>query len=759
MNWSLLEAIGHTPLVEIGRLNPNPRVRLLAKLEYLNPGGSIKDRASLAMIEAGEKSGTLTPDKTVLEATSGNTGIGLAMICAIKGYRLLLAMSESVSLERQKILRARGADILLTPGHLGTDGAIEEAYRLARENPDTYFMTDQFNNPANWQAHYDGTGPEIWHQTGGRVTHVVATLGTSGTLMGITRRLKEYNPAVRIVGVEPYLGHKIQGLKNLKESYCPGIFEKGLVDEIVNVDDEEAFAMARHLARQEGLFVGMSSGAAMAVACRQAATMAEGLVVAILPDSGERYLSTSLFTVREELGLRLFNTLGRQAERFAPLVPGKVSLYSCGPTADARMHLGVCRRVAFADLLCRYLEFRGLAVRHVMNITDMDDRTIEGSARTGQSLAEFTSGHIETFLRDLALLHIRPAAALPRTSEHLEEMVTLAEKLVQSGHAYEKLRSLYFNIGKAPGYGRLSGVNLDKIRLGATVDLEDYEKDNPRDFTLLKRCRLAELKRGLYVKTRWGSVRPSWHLQCAAMAMKYLGEHFDIHLSGRELIFPHHENEIAIATALTGSPLARFWVHCDGVRLEGKAADGGSAIGLDALTAEGWSDREIRFWLISTHYHKPVRYSLEQLAAARRALARLNATVLALQQVAPGASPFAETEQLVYDIRSGFIGAMDEDLNIAAALAVLFRCLRQVNRLLQQGSLDSPGAVRILDALRAIDTVLGVMDFSAAAPAADVQELLQRRADARRQRDWILADRLREKLLARGVTLRDEKSG
>ena len=190
MSQSILEAIGNTPLVEIKKMNPNPRVRLLAKLEYFNPGGSIKDRPALFMIKAGEASGELTPAKTVIEATSGNTGIGLALVCAVKGYRLLLTMSEAVSVERRKILKARGADILPTPGHLGTDGAIEEAYRLARENPDAYFMTDQFNNPANWRAHYYGTAQEVWQQTGGAITTLVAAMGTTGTLMGMQRRLK-----------------------------------------------------------------------------------------------------------------------------------------------------------------------------------------------------------------------------------------------------------------------------------------------------------------------------------------------------------------------------------------------------------------------------------------------------------------------------------------------------------------------------------------------------------------------------------------
>ena len=240
MTNNILDKIGNTPLVEIKRLNPNPDVTVLAKLAYMNPGGSVKARAALHMIEAGETSGELTREKTVIEATSGNTGIGLALVCAVKGYRLLLAMSESASAERQMILRARGAKILLTPGHLGTDGAIEEVYRLVRENPDIYFMTDQFNNAANWQAHYHGTAPEIWEQTRGRVDKVVATLGTSGTLMGLSRRMQAYDPAVQIIGVEPYLGHKIQGLKNMKESYHPVIFNRNLLHNMINIEDDPA---------------------------------------------------------------------------------------------------------------------------------------------------------------------------------------------------------------------------------------------------------------------------------------------------------------------------------------------------------------------------------------------------------------------------------------------------------------------------------------------------------------------------------------
>jgi len=291
---SVLSMVGKTPLVAIRRINPNPAVTLAAKVEMRNPGGSIKDRVALAMIEAAERSGELVPGRVVIEATSGNTGIGLAMVCAVKGYHLKLLMPASASEERKRILRAYGAEIVLTPGNLGTDGAIEEAYRLAREEPETYVLMDQFNNPASIEAHYAATAVEIYEDTGGRVTHVVAALGTSGTVMGLAKRLHEYAPSIQVVAVEPHPGHKIQGLKNMQESYPPGIFDKHALDAIVPVEDEEAFAMSRRLAREEGLLVGMSGGAAMAAAAKLVADLPSGVVVVILPDGGERYLSTPL---------------------------------------------------------------------------------------------------------------------------------------------------------------------------------------------------------------------------------------------------------------------------------------------------------------------------------------------------------------------------------------------------------------------------------------------------------------------------------
>ena len=235
---NILDHIGGTPLVPITMLNTPKDVRIFAKLEMFNPGGSVKDRPALRMIEDAEQTGELTKEKIILEATSGNTGIGLSHIAAVKGYRVLLIMSEAVSEERKKILRAIGADLKFTPAHLGTDGAIEFAYNLIREEPVKYWLADQFNNESNWKSHYEGTAMEIWKQVGGDLTTIVSSMGTTGTLMGISRRFRELNPDVEIVGVEPYLGHKIQGLKNMKESYRPGIFEKTRADRIINIDDE-----------------------------------------------------------------------------------------------------------------------------------------------------------------------------------------------------------------------------------------------------------------------------------------------------------------------------------------------------------------------------------------------------------------------------------------------------------------------------------------------------------------------------------------
>jgi len=293
---SILSAIGNTPLIELTNLNEKrPQVRIFGKLEGCNPGGSVKDRPAYYMIKKAEESGELNKGKTILEPTSGNTGIALAMIGAAKGYRVRLFMPECVSTERRLTLEAFGAEVVLTPAREGTDGAIKRAYQILNEEPELYYMPNQFNNENNVLAHYETTGPEVFSQTNGEIDVFVAGMGTSGTLMGVGRYLKERKPGVKIVGIEPEEGHTIQGLKNMSNSIVPKIYDPRKLDEKIVIGDGEAFEMTRRLVTAEGLFVGMSSGAAVAGALRIAKEMRSGTIVVILPDRGDRYLSTTLF--------------------------------------------------------------------------------------------------------------------------------------------------------------------------------------------------------------------------------------------------------------------------------------------------------------------------------------------------------------------------------------------------------------------------------------------------------------------------------
>jgi S-sulfo-L-cysteine synthase (O-acetyl-L-serine-dependent) len=292
---NILQTIGNTPIVKINKINSNSVINIYAKLEGVNPGGSIKDRIALKMIEVAEANGGLTKSKTIIEATSGNTGIALAMIGAVKGYSVEIVMSAAVSVERRKMIEAFGAKTILTDPDKGTDGAIIKAKELVKNNPEKYFLPDQFSNEYNKIAHYETTAQEIWQQLDGQIDYFVSAVGTSGTLMGVGTYLKKQNPQIKIVSAEPVKGHYIQGLKNMEEALVPAIYNRDLLDEIVMVDTEEAFAMSRNIIKEEGIFVGMSSGAALLAAIKIADKIKSGNIVTIFPDRGEKYLSTKLF--------------------------------------------------------------------------------------------------------------------------------------------------------------------------------------------------------------------------------------------------------------------------------------------------------------------------------------------------------------------------------------------------------------------------------------------------------------------------------
>jgi cysteinyl-tRNA synthetase len=578
--------------------------------------------------------------------------------------------------------------------------------------------------------------------------------------MGSSKRLKEYNTAVRIVGVEPYMGHKIQGLKNMKESYKPGIFDRTALDEIVNVDDDPAFEMVRRLAREEGILVGMSSGAAMHAAYEQALKMKEGLIVAVFPDVGERYLSTAIFQDRKTYNIKFFNTLTRRREDFLPLEEGKVGIYSCGPTVHQLIHLDICRRIVFADLIRRYLEYKGFDVTHIMNVTDIDDKTIAGSQTAGRDLQGFTDQYTEEFLKDVDTLRVKRATLYPRASEHIDDMVKIAGLLQDKGYAYEKFRSVYFDISRLKQYGRLSRVDLSKIKLGKTVDLDEYEKDNPRDFTLLKRATLAELKRGIFFKTRWGNVRPGLHIECATMCTKYLGERFDIHSGSTDHIFPHHENEIAICEALTGKPPACYWMHSEVVTVDGKKMSRcpEKAVTLRDLLDKGYTGREVRYWLISTHYRKSLAFSYEALDATRRTLWRLDEFLNRLR-FAPTGPGFQETSQALYDMKKRFLDCMDDDLNVSGALAAIFDFIRKINPLITQGEISQEHKEDILDLFKGFDSMLHLIDLKDEETSDALEKLIQKRELARREKRWEEADAIRRELLKSGIEIIDTGTG
>jgi len=561
---------------------------------------------------------------------------------------------------------------------------------------------------------------------------------------------------VRVIGVEPFRGHKIQGLKNMKESYAPGIFKPEELQAIVNVDDDSAYEAARRLAREEGIFVGMSAGAAVKVALDEARALGKGTVVALLPDGGERYLSTSLFVCEAvPEPLRFYNTLPGKVEQLQPVSPGKVTIYSCGPSLDGPPDLGLCRRVVFADVLRRYLEYRGYQVKHAMNLGDIDDRTVRECLKTGGNLREFTARWEKVFFESLDTLRVKRAHHYPRASEHVGDMVEQTRSLLEKGLAYEKLRSVYFRINSFPDYGRLSGIEPQRVRSEASTTYDYYEKDHPGDFALFKRPTLAELKAGIFWPTPWGNARPGWHVECACMAVQCLGQPLDIHTASTDLTFPHGDNEIAIACGLQDKPLAKLWLHSEVVMAEGKKVSraAGNDLTLERLLEQGLDGPTVRYWLLATHYRTVLHYSVRELQRAANCVSRLNEFVARLGHFTLG------LDQALYATRASWQDAMDNDLNLPKALGKLFAFIRQVNRLLNNGELDADQVRQVLDFTRQTNSVLDVIDFQDREPDPQVASLVEARDHARRAKDFRRADALREELQSLGIRLTDSHSG
>ena len=456
--------------------------------------------------------------------------------------------------------------------------------------------------------------------------------------------------------------------------------------------------------------------------------------------------------------IRFFNTLSGRVEEFVPLRPGEVSLYTCGPTVYSHQHVGNMRAYVFEDLLKRFLSFSGFRVRHVMNITDVDDKTINGANAEGVSLQEYTRKYIDTFFADLETLNIRPADHYPRATDHIPEMVAIIKGLLEKGLAYRKDGSIYYSIAKFPAYGRLSKIRMDDLRPGQRVEADEYEKESVHDFALWKAPKPGEP----VWETELGPGRPGWHIECSAMSAKYLGPTFDIHCGGVDNIFPHHENEIAQSEAYWGRPFVRFWLHCQHLVRDGEkmAKSKGNTTTVSELAAAGVDRLTIRYLLLSTHYRKVLNFTQEALSQAQAARQRLLDFVLALEGISTSRPAAPSLPNLIAETRRGFTDALGDDLNIAEALAALFEFIRTTNTLIGAEALGTDDARRSLDFLGEVDTVLGVLPLGKREILPEeIQERIAAREAARRAGDFRLADEIRAELVRAGVKLEDTKDG
>ena len=456
--------------------------------------------------------------------------------------------------------------------------------------------------------------------------------------------------------------------------------------------------------------------------------------------------------------IRLQDTLTGETRPLEPLEPGHVRVYSCGPTVYGPAHIGNFRSFLFADLLVRYLRYRGLRVTWVMNLTDIDDKIIRGAAAEGITTGELADRYAARFLADAAAVGMTAPDALPRATGHIPEIVSLVQTLLERGHAYRTDDgSVFFRIASWPAYGRLARLDPEAMRVGERVESDEYGKDDVRDFALWKGPKPGEPS----WDTEIGPGRPGWHIECSAMSMAAFGPSFDIHTGGNDLIFPHHEDEIAQSEAATGRPFVRTWLHCAHLRLGGEkmAKSTGNIARVGELLEAGVSPRALRYALISVHYRAPLNWTDDSLPAAAAAVERLDALLNALAAYAEARDDDPTLPAVLDAMRAGFEAGLADDLNVSASLGALFDGVRELNRRIDARSLSTADATRAADAIRALDAVLGVTAPAEEGLEPDLQALLDERAAARAARDWAAADRLRDELLARGVAVEDTRDG
>jgi len=464
--------------------------------------------------------------------------------------------------------------------------------------------------------------------------------------------------------------------------------------------------------------------------------------------------------------IRFHNTLSGELEAFEPIEPGLVKLYTCGPTVYDFPHIGNWRAYVFEDLLKRFLIFSGYKVNHVMNLTDVDDKTIRGAGARGVGLEEYTRPFIEAFGRERDILSILPADHYPRATGHIREMVDLIKTLLEKGFAYRKDGSIYFAIDKFPAYGRLSKIDLDDLRPGSRGDADEYEKESVHDFALWKAPKEGEP----VWETEIGPGRPGWHIECSAMSSKYLGRTFDIHCGGVDNIFPHHENEIAQSEAANGVKFVNFWLHCHHLVVDGEkmAKSKGNFYTLGDVLKRGYSPSEVRFLLLSTHYRKMINFTDEALKQSRAGLERIHNFLVDLDEIKLERAANPEVSGLIAAARAGFMAGLEDDLNIAESMASIFGLIKSANVLKDKEGLAKTDAAALKELIYLVDDRVLAVNLKGEAvrvPALDfpepevIQAKISARQKARTEKDFALADRIRDELLREGVLLEDTKDG
>lgn len=461
--------------------------------------------------------------------------------------------------------------------------------------------------------------------------------------------------------------------------------------------------------------------------------------------------------------LKFYNTLTRSLETFKSVEEGKAGLYTCGPTVYNFAHIGNFRAYIFEDLLHRTLEYAGYKVKQVMNLTDVDDKTIRNSRAAGVPLRDFTATYKKAFFEDIKTLNITPAAIYPAATDHIAEMIAMIQVLMDKGIAYQSEdKSIYFSIEKFPEYGKLAHIDRDNQRAGVRIDADEYAKDSVADFALWKAR--DEADGDVWWPSPWGEGRPGWHIECSAMSMKYLGESFDLHTGGVDNMFPHHEDEIAQSESVTGKKWVNYWLHCEHLMVDNTKMSKslGNFYTLRDLLEKGYTGREVRWVLIGTHYRKKLNFSLAALDQARETLGKFSTLFTRMKEIT-AAGDGSEVATAVEQAQSQFRTAIADDLNSAGATAALFALVREGNRLADSGTLSAAGAAKILDCCRDFDRIFGCLDVDAAPVAeefpAEVVAMAEERAAARKNKNWAESDRLRDAIKAAGFLVEDAPGG